>query len=1200
MRTAADIPDIVRQRQTDVSNPEVSAWVAANAGSGKTHVLAQRVINLLLKGVAPEKILCITFTKAAAANMAKRVFDTLGAWTRLDDEALDRAIRGAGIATSAATRTLARRLFARALETPGGLKVQTIHAFCTQLLHQFPFEANVAARFSVLDDAEQTQLLESLTLAVLLQGAEAPGSALGNALAVAMTSGADQTFRDVVRGAIARGDTIRRWIDQSGGKDQALAALSAALGVGPTMTLAQVEQEIVNGPILPPSEWPAVAAICRTSSANDQRQGERLMLASRLSGREQVETYLDVFIGSNSKPRANLLTQSFARKQPALAQQLLDEQHRVLQLRERRNAVLCRDRSAALITVASDVLERYGREKQRRGLVDYDDLIDKALDLLRNTDAAWVHYKLDLGIDHLLIDEAQDTSTKQWEIVQRLVAEFTAGAGARPGNRTIFAVGDEKQSIFSFQNAAPRLFAEMRKFFDKRHKDSGLDFKFRQLEHSFRSCDSVLGAVDIVFKDIAGSVTSDSQGGIPAHIALPDAPPGMVEIWDTIKPEKREAIEGWDAPFDTVSEVSPRVKLARRIASTVRRLIDAREPVGLDRRPARYGDVMVLVRQRGSLFEAIIRALKNEGVEVAGADRLVLTEHIAVMDLMALADALLLPHDDLALASVLRSPLFGLSDQDLFDIAADRGRNTLRAALAAHSGAAFAEASARLETLAHTARRATPFAFFAHVLGAGGGRRRFLARLGLEANDALDEFLNLALDYERHEAPSLQGFLAWLREARAEIKRDMEIKRDEVRVMTVHGAKGLEAPVVILADTITPPAGPRPPRLLTLTDGPLIWVGRKADDVAQVATARQLALSDAEDEYRRLLYVAMTRAADRLIVCGAEGVRGRPQGCWYDLVREPLSQWLVEEQDDGETVWRYRKAAGAATAPSSPAKPEAKPERPALPRWLRELAPAQPPLPVPLSPSSAFDEEIARSAPAGSSARDRQKALERGRLVHRLMQSLPDIPSERRKAAAEHYLGHAASHFDAAERAALVAQTLAILADPAFAEIFAAGSRAEVPIVGRIVTPDGTPLHVSGQIDRIAVTGGAVLIADYKTDRFPPDSLGEVEPYVAQLALYRAVLMRLYPNMTVRAALVFTERPKLMEIPAAAMEAAFSKVLTRHSQLPDTSRCGEGPLTPRGMVHSFVTQRQRFYFCRKSEVFQWSTRQPTRRSIRTC
>src|SRR5580693_2021387 len=716
MRGPDDIPPVVRQRQTDVSNPSVSAWVAANAGSGKTHVLAQRVINLLLKGVDPQKILCITFTKAGAANMAERVFRTLGDWTKNDDKTLDEAIKASGTATDAATRTAARRLFARALETPGGLKIQTIHAFCTQLLHQFPFEANVAARFFVLDDVERSQMLEALTLAVLLEGAEAPQSPLGQALAVAITAGADQTFREVVRSAIARADTIRNWLEKSGGKDEALAALSVALGVDPAMTLAQAEQEIVNGPILPQSEWQAVAAVCQTSSANDKKQGDRLLLASRLSGREQVENYFDVFFDSKSQPRSNLLTKGFASKQPALAQRLLDEQTRVLPLREMRNAILCRNRSAALMTVAAEVLERYGKQKQRRGLVDYDDLIDKALGLLRNTDAQWVHFKLDLGIDHLLIDEAQDTSAKQWEIVQRLVEEFTAGAGARPGTRTIVAVGDEKQSIFSFQNAAPRHFAEMRKFFEKRHSDSGLTFEYRQLEHSFRSCEDVLGAVDLVFKDIGPSVTSDSQGGIPPHIALPDAPPGVVEIWDTTKPEKRDPIEGWDAPFDTLSEISPRVQLARRIARTVRALVDVREPVGLERRPARYGDVLVLVRQRGSLFEAIIRAMKNEGVEVAGADRLVLTEHIAVMDLMALADALLLSHDDLALASVLRSPLFGFTDQELFDIAADRGRKTLRAALADHSGEKFTEASAQLETLAQMARRATPFAFFARIL----------------------------------------------------------------------------------------------------------------------------------------------------------------------------------------------------------------------------------------------------------------------------------------------------------------------------------------------------------------------------------------------------------------------------------------------------------------------------------------------------
>ena len=867
-------------------------------------MLVQRVINLLLDGVEPEKILCITFTKAAAANMAKRVFDTLAEWTTLDDAGLDKAIRErSSLKPDAARRALARRLFARALDTPGGLKVHTIHAFCTQLLHQFPFEANVAARFNVLDDAEHTQLLEQLTLNVLLEGADAPDGKLGRALAAAMVAAADQTFRDVVREAIAKRGTIMT----AGDRDTALANLSKSLGVDPSDDVAKIEAEYFTRSLIAQAEWPALAKILAQGNKTDIDQARRFAGLAALPDAERVASYLQIFCTGEGTPRKSIVTKAI--KDAALVERLCREQERICALLDRRRAVACRDRSAALLTIAYEVLERYLKEKERRGLLDYDDLIDKALALLGNVDAAWVHYKLDLGIDHVLIDEAQDTSKKQWQIVVHLTDEFTAGAGARPYTRTIFPVGDEKQSIYSFQNAAPKEFAEMRRYFERRHTNSGLDFVFRELKHSFRSGESILAAVDLVFKstEMAASVSSDA-GGFPPHLALPDALPGVVEIWEPEKPDERREIEGWDAPFDLVNETSPRVKLARRIARHVRGEIE--------RGAAKSGDVLVLVRQRGPLFEAIIRALKHDGVAVAGADRLVLTEHIAVMDLMALADALLLPQDDLALATVLRSPLFGFSDDELFTIAWDRGRVSLRAALKQKAGEdkKFADAAARLDELAQDARRETPFAFYAKLLGAGGARQHFLGRLGVEANDALDEFLNLALDYERRDTPSLQGFVAWLRDAQTEVKRDMEIARDEVRVMTVHGAKGLEAPIVILADTMTPPTGPKPPRLLELAGGAVIWAGRKEDDVPSVAAARDAAKSEAENEYRRLLYVAMTRAADRLIICGADGRTKRPERCWYDLVRGPLQEFLVEEDDSGEKVLRFRKTPTGAVA----------------------------------------------------------------------------------------------------------------------------------------------------------------------------------------------------------------------------------------------------------------------------------------------
>ncbi len=1079
--TTRIIPDDVSRVQIEASDPEVSAWVAANAGAGKTHVLAQRVIRLLLRGVDPGKILCITFTKAAAANMANRVFETLGRWVDLDDAELAAEIRKVGDPPPDPRRLArARRLFASALETPGGLKVQTIHAFCTRLLQQFPFEANVAARFTVLDERSEAELLDRATLDVMLAASKDPEGVLGRALATAIAAAADSTFREIVGETVAARSELALWIAASGGVDGAIDDLARALGIEPDDTLAQIEAEIVDGPILPSSEWAAVADACRAGSANDVRQCERLSQAAAAVGPLKVEAYLSVFFTSESGLRQSILTSKLAAKEPALAARLLAEQQRLVGLLHRRRATSVRDRTAALLRIAHEVVRRYNDEKGARGLLDYDDLIEKTLELFENVSAAWVLYKLDLGIDHLLVDEAQDTSPKQWEVVRRLVAEFTAGEGARPHRvRTIFAVGDEKQSIFSFQGADPAAFAEMRSHFRRAHEQSGRRFLAREFKHSFRSGENVLAAVDAVFHnlDIAASITTDPDG-VPPHIALPGAAPGLVEVWPIVGTGERREIEPWDAPLDASSETSPQTLLARKIASTVAAWCN---------QGRRAGDILVLVRQRGALFEGIIRALKNAGIRVGGADRLVLTEHIAVVDLMALADCLLLPDDDLSLAIALKSPLFGFDDDDLFRLAWDRS-GSLRDALRLHAGEEprFAAAAQELDALEHAARTGTPFAFYAHLLGARGGRRRILARLGSEAADALDEFLNLALDYEAREIPSLQGFVSWLRAAPTEIKRDLEIVRDEVRVMTVHGAKGLEAPTVILADTTTSPTGPRHPRLLRLaTDAPrpapIVWAGRKDADVPMMATARARALAAARDEHRRLLYVGMTRAAERLVVCGFEGERRRPDGCWYDLVATALRTELVAEPaDDGDgEVHRWRKVPDTTAAKATS---DQKPEPIEVPDWLgRPVAPA--PAQRLLTPSSvhAGTSPVRRSG----SAESRQAALVRGRLLHRLFQALPDLPPERRQAAGERYLARAGADLPPAERDALLGKVLGVLEDPRFAPLFAPGSRSEVPIVGRIPAAEGLPI-VSGQVDRLAVAPNAVLIADYKTDRSAP------------------------------------------------------------------------------------------------------------------
>ncbi|MBN8989238.1 MAG: double-strand break repair helicase AddA [Rhizobiales bacterium] len=1152
------IPPNVRDTQARASDPAASSFVSANAGSGKTHVLVQRVIRLLLGGVAPEKILCITFTKAAAANMAERVFSTLGHWVTLDDAELEAAIKEVGIAhPNARLRKSARQLFACALETPGGLKVQTIHALCTRLLQQFPFEANVPARFAVLDDRDQNEMMERANLSVFLEASRQPDSPTGQALRMAMANAADVTFKEVVREACLSRDHFMVWTDAAGNAHVATEQVSAALGVDPEDRIEDVERAIVDGPNLPRSEWEAIALVLDTGSKTDQDQAARLRAGLMFTGAAQVEEYLGVFLTETERSRRkSVVTKKFIDNNPQLGRRFESEADRIGPLIERRRAVTARDRTEALLHIATAAAAIYRREKLERGLLDYDDLIDKTLAMLDRVSSGWVHYKLDRGVDHVLIDEAQDTSPRQWDIVAHIISEFTSGAGARDGvTRTVFAVGDEKQSIFSFQGAAPREFDLRRRALKKKFEDAGLKFDPVSFNYSFRSGPAILHSVDHVFREqeIFRSIHA-VENGYPIHHALEDAGPSLIDLWDLAVADDRPDMEGWRAPFDGVSVTSPEVKLARRIQAEIKSLVESGAMTGSagSRRPLRYGDMLVLVRRRGNAFDAVIQALKHANVPVAGADRLKLTEHIAAIDLMNLADALLLPQDDLALAVALKSPLFGLSDDDLFKLAWQR-KGSLRAALSARAATdgLLRDALWRLEQCERRVVNATPFAFYAWLLGGDGGRARILNRLGHEANDALDEFLELALNYERKAPASLQGFMAWLRAADTEVKRDMEISRDEVRVMTVHGAKGLEASVVFLVDTTTSPSDTQRLRLIHLPQGNarphapgiVVWAGRKADDPPAVAAARAEMLGDTEDEYRRLLYVAMTRAADRLIVggCMPGNRRDIRPSSWYDLIAKGLERselQLEEIKTPGGIVKRYSRAEkiAAATGPVAPAKTTSV----VFPSWL--LTPAQPERPAEglLRPSDPADDD-GYPVRSGESVLLRAKALKRGTLVHRLLQSLPELAPDRRREAALSYLARNADGWTEDERRMLAEGAVALIADPRFAHAFARGSQAEVSIVGRLDRLGQPPALVSGQIDRLVVTEREVLIVDYKTNHVPPKLPAEApQGYVRQLALYRAVLAKLYPQLPVRAALLWTETPDLMEISAPALDAALA------------------------------------------------------------
>jgi ATP-dependent helicase/nuclease subunit A len=1141
-RSLAAPPEAVLA-QRRASDPAHSAWVSANAGSGKTYVLARRVVRLMLAGTPPGAILCLTFTKAAAATMANRVFELLGQWALMDDAALGDALRALdGESHDAATLRRARRLFAEALETPGGLKVQTIHAFCERVLHQFPFEANVASQFTVLDEREHEEMVRRAKLAILLEAAAEPDGQTGRALAYLSTVAADSTVDDLLGEALAARHAMEADIAARGGLERTIATLGDLFGLLPGETEAALTLAIVEEAGLPRTEWAGVAeTLLHLSDAKTDKDVATALREAERTPERRAELYERIFLTADGGPRQRLVTKAVATRDPALCAILERERARLADLRQKRKAAQLRDGTAALLTLAQAICERVEAEKAARGALDFADLIVRTRDLLRNGSAPWILYKLDQGIDHVLVDEAQDTSPDQWEIVGALIEEFTAGEGARGMPRTLFVVGDEKQSIYSFQGAVPQNFSGLREDFARRFAAAKRPFERQiSLNFSFRSTRAVLSAVDRVFADDgARKGLSFTPGPLTPHEAARQAAPGLVELWPATEPESAEDRSPWTAPVDAPTLGDAAERLATRIARHVRLWLDAKHRLPDRDRPIRAGDILILVRRRGPIFESIIRALKNAGVPVAGADRLVLGEHIAVMDLLALGDCLLTPEDDLSLASVLKSPLVGISEEELLEIAAGR-MGSLWEALAEDEH----PAAARLAGWREEALALSPAAFYGRVLARDGGRRAMLARLGSEAADALDEFMSMALAFESTDIPTLRGFLAAMRASEVNVKRDMELGRDEVRVMTVHGAKGLEADIVFLADTMGKPGGSHDPKIFAIrppnapADAPprLVWSPASKADTPLVAEARQLSREAQAEEYRRLLYVAMTRAADKLIVCGARPKKPS-QDVWYDMIDRTIGSEAVEEPaDDGEgMVKRWRNGPTVPTAAPSAVPAPAPAARPALPDWLGRRAPAVAFPPRALTPSGFAGE--AGPARSHEALMTREAAMRRGTVIHRLLQSLPDLPFERRAEAAGRFLATQSDIED--EAAARVAEeAMRVMTDPRVADLFGPGSRAEVPVAGRL---GGKP--VSGQIDRLLVTPERVIIADFKTNVPAPLRLDDVpEAYLAQLAIYRALLAEIVPGRPVEAWLVWTALPDVMAIPAETLDAMIGQL----------------------------------------------------------
>ncbi len=1157
LQTPAHQTDQATARQRLASDPSFSAWVSANAGTGKTRVLVDRISRLLLAGVQAERILCLTFTKAAAAEMQNRLSQRLGTWATMDDEAVrEELLVLTGRVADGDDIRRARQLFASTLEAPGGLKIRTIHAFCESLLGRFPVEAGIVPHAAVMDERTAAELqAEAMRQVFGSANAEGDGNLIHSMVAMAGLLD-EQGFAELLREILAK----RRWIAglmETENDHATIAALiSRHLGIPPDVSADQLLSVGTRESAFDRQALQRAISALKTGSLKDKERAQSLAHWLSLSdGDRQThfdDLYKPVFLQkTDDQPRAssNLITKKPAQDSPDALAVLLAEQDRVFELSQSLKASAIKEATLHLVSIAWALIQEYQNLKHMRALLDYDDLILKVLDLLnRDGGVGWVHYKLDGGIDHILVDEAQDTSPEQWEIVRHLSTDFFAGEGVerRPDandqaalpNRTIFAVGDEKQSIYSFQGADPVEFRRMRDHFAQQ---AGNRLRSVQLEQSFRSTSAILNVVDAVFSSPeARKGVADEDG--TNHLAKRSGHGGVVELWPSFKKTPSVDPDPWYAPVDRVRVTSPMVQTVEQVAETVDKWLKSGECLQSQNRPIEPGDIMILVPTRGQFADEMVRRFKTRGIPVAGSDRMVMTEQIAVMDLLAAARFTLLPEDDLILATVLKTPFIGLDEDALFELAHDREGSLWQSLTrtARSAGEPYATAYQRLSTWLGQADFMPPFEFFSTLLGPEGGRQRLIARLGPEATDPIDEFINQTLAFEQSHTPSLQGFIAWIDHASTEIKRDLEMAGGMVRVMTVHGSKGLESNIVILPDTCATPDSRKSDQILWAEDrsdgktdrGKIpLWPGPRRNETTVCSDLREDFEESRLEEYRRLFYVAMTRARDRLYVAGWErkgsqqkdGSHGRHEGSWYELIKPALEKMDTIETVSMETGEILRFSSSQTDDPepdSSPAQRDAISQP--LPGWLAEHAPEEPEPSIPLSPSRLDDQEPAVSPPLedGNTARFR-----RGTLIHRLLQTLPDIAEDQRSAAARRWLSTSARDLDDEEREALVQETLGVLYDSRFSIVFGAGSLAEVPIAGT-VTLDGRPRTISGLVDRLVVTDRDVVVVDFKTNRPPPKSPEDVPgPYVRQMAIYKAALSQIYPDREIHCILVWTDGP---------------------------------------------------------------------------
>ena len=841
--------------------PEFSAFVSASAGTGKTKILIDRLLNLLLANNKPGKILCLAFTKAAAAEILSRINQKLAEFATCTKEHLETELYSLGFKElSEEIKYKARILFIELLDEAEPLNIQTIHSFCQQLLLKFPFESELGLNFSLLNE-NKTSLLITEAKDIFLNNISLYEKA-EEAVSYLSWHIKEYSFNELLEEIIANRESLDNFFSLHLSLEKAINSIYPE-----RIDEEQVIKEFIDNISINHEDLEKLYIGGKT----DISIAEKITKFISLSEKSKImllNDYLGCFLTLTGDPTKSVLGKKIITTYPEVANIFENEQARAYKFNKFIKNTKALNLTNYFIIISYHIRKIYEQLKKQANAVDYDDLINLTLRLINNSEhAQWINYRLNGGIEHILIDEAQDNSSKQWEIINKISENFFDN---EENQKSIFIVGDSKQSIFSFQGAKPELFNQMNK--------SLSDKVVRvQLNTSYRSGKTILELVDKIFnQDHLLHLVTDIEP-IIEHRAHKSSN-AKVELWPLIIEDEKEEIKEWVLPSDFKKNkyITASEKLANNIAERIRQDLD-------NKVISTAGDVLVLTRRRGTFINHLISALRKLNIPSSGIDRLKLLEHPIILDIISLTNFLLCSNDDLNLAITLKSPIFSITEDELLKLCYNRESSLWNELKKSSSHIKIVEL---IENLQKLSKNKHPFEFYFYIFESLSFRQYFKGKNYLETDDIIDSFLDLVKEYQNDNIPSLQLCLNFINNTKTEIKRDLSQTKDQVRIMTIHNSKGLQAKTIFLTDTTSLPSNKD--SIIWLNKHQLLWPGKEKyyPDIAK--TAKKEKQQQEYSEYIRLLYVALTRAEDNIIICGTAKNQNISNECWYKIIEKAI------------------------------------------------------------------------------------------------------------------------------------------------------------------------------------------------------------------------------------------------------------------------------------------------------------------------